>query len=57
LTPKPGSWLNPVELWFSALARRILKRGDFCSAQDFETRLLDYLEVYNTHQAHPYRWT
>lgn len=56
-TPKHGSWLNQVELWLSVLARRFLKRGNFCSAQDFETRLCDYLEVYNTHAAHPYRWT
>jgi hypothetical protein len=56
-TPKHGSWLNQVELWFSVLARRFLKRGDFCSAQDFTTRLEDYLEVYNTQHAHPYRWT
>jgi hypothetical protein len=56
-TPKHGSWLNQVELWFSVLARRFLKRGDFDSAHDFETRLDDYLEIYNTHHAHPYRWT
>ena len=56
-TPKHGSWLNQVELWFSVLARRFLKRGDYDSAQDFDTRLSDYLEVYNTHHAHPYRWT
>jgi hypothetical protein len=56
-TPKHGSWLNQVELWFSVLARRFLKRGDFASAHAFETRLADYLEVYNTSQAHPYRWT
>jgi DDE superfamily endonuclease len=56
-TPKHGSWLNQVELWFSVLARRLLKRGDYASVQDFDTRLADYLEVYNTHHAHPYRWT
>ena len=56
-TPKHGSWLNQVELWFSVFARRFLKRGDFDSAQDFETRLCEYLEIYNTHHAHPYRWT
>jgi hypothetical protein len=56
-TPKHGSWLNQVELWFSVLARRFLKRGDYASAQDFDTRLSEYLEVYNTHHAHPYRWT
>ena len=54
-TPKHGSWLNQVELWFSVLARRVLKRGDCCSAQDFDARLCDFLEVYNTHTAHPYR--
>jgi len=56
-TPKHGSWLNQVELWLSVLARRFLKRGDCRSPQDFATRLEDYLEVYNTHHAHPYRWT
>jgi hypothetical protein len=56
-TPKHGSWLHQVEWWFSVLARRFLKRGDFASAHDFATRLDDSLEVYNTHYAHPYRWT
>jgi len=56
-TPKHGAWLNQVEWWFGVLARRFLKRGDFGSVEDFATRLGDYLEVYNTHHAHPYRWT
>jgi hypothetical protein len=56
-TPKHGSWLNQVELWFSVLARRFLNRGDFDSAHAFATRLADYVEVYNTHHAPPYRWT
>jgi hypothetical protein len=55
--PKHGSWLNQVELWFSVFARRFLKRGDVRCAQDFATRLSDYLAIYNTHHAHPYRWT
>jgi DDE superfamily endonuclease len=56
-TPKHGSWLNQVELWFSTLARRWLKRGDFASAEDFIARLQAYMDDYNTHRAHPYRWT
>jgi DDE superfamily endonuclease len=56
-TPTHGSWLNQVELWFSVLARRFLKRGDFNSMADFEARLLGYLDDYNRHHAHPYRWT
>jgi transposase len=56
-TPTHGSWLNQVELWFSVLARRFLKRGDFASATEFEQRLTAYLETYNAREKHPYRWT
>jgi hypothetical protein len=56
-TPKHGSWLNQVELWFSTLARRWLRRGDFASAEEFVERLRVYLDHDNVHQAHPYRWT
>jgi hypothetical protein len=57
LTPTHGAGLNQVEWWLSVLARRFLKRGDFDAAQAFATCLSDYLEVYNTHHAPPYRWT
>jgi transposase len=56
-TPKHGSWLNQVELWFSVLSRRFLRRGDFAGAAEFTARLLRFLEEYNDHHAHPYRWT
>ena len=56
-TPTHGSWLNQVELWFSVLSRRFLRRGDFASPAEFERRLRAYLDEYNAHQAHPYRWT
>ena len=56
-TPTYSSWLNQVELWFSVLARRFLKRGDFASATEFEQRLTAYLEAYNAREKHPYRWT
>jgi DDE superfamily endonuclease len=56
-TPKHGSWLNQVELWFSTLARRWLQRGDFASTRDFVTRFQVYMADYNTYRAHPYRWT
>ena len=54
---KSGSWLNQVELWFSVLSRRFLRRGDFGSPEEFERRLGAFLEDYNAHHAHPYRWT
>jgi hypothetical protein len=56
-TPKHGSWLNQVELWFSVLSRRLLRRGDFAGVAEFEYRLQAFLEEYNWRHAHPYRWT
>lgn len=56
-TPKHGSWLNQVELWFGVFARRFLKRGEFRSAEEFEDRLRRFLDDYNASYAHPYRWT
>jgi hypothetical protein len=56
-TPKHGSWLNQVELFFGVLQRRFLARGEFKSAEEFEQRLTAYLEDYNARYAHPYRWT
>jgi hypothetical protein len=56
-TPLHGSWLNQVELFFSVLRRKLLKRGDFASAAAFEERVRARLERDNREQAHPYRWT
>src|SRR5215469_15203756 len=56
-TPKHGSWLNQVELWFSVLSRRFLRRGDFTGVAEFTYRLRAFLEEYNGCHAHPYRWT
>jgi transposase len=56
-TPIHGSWLNQVELFFSVVGRRFLRRGDFASAEEFERRLFRWLEEYNERHAHPYRWT
>jgi DDE superfamily endonuclease len=56
-TPKHGSWLNQVEIWFSVLARRVLRRGDFVSKADLARKVLAYITYYNAHKAQPYRWT
>lgn len=56
-TPIHGSWLNQVELFFSVLSRKLLKRGDFAGAEEFERRMREWLDRYNSEQAHPYRWT
>jgi DDE superfamily endonuclease len=56
-TPKPGSWLNQIELGFGVWQRRVIRRGNFRSKADLTRKILDYIVYYNLHLAHPYRWT
>ena len=55
-TPKHASWLNQVEIFFSILARRLLKRGAFTSEQDLAQQMLAFVETYNQ-TARPFNWT
>jgi transposase len=54
--PKHTSWLNQIEIWFSILVRRLLKRGSFTSVEDLRTRILAFITYYNQ-TAKPFRWT
>lgn len=56
-TPKHASWLNQVEIWFSILARRLLKRASFSSRANLRQRILQFIEYFNETMAKPFRWT
>lgn len=56
-TPKHTSWLNQVEIWFSILARRLLKRASFTSVEELEKRILAFIEYFNATLAKPFKWT
>ena len=56
-TPRHASWLNQVEIWFSILARRALKRASFSSIEDLKQRLLDFIKYFNAVLAKPFKWT
>ncbi len=56
-TPKHTSWLNQVEIWFSILVRRLLKRASFTSLEDLEQQLLDFIQYFNETMAKPFKWT
>lgn len=56
-TPKHTSWLNQVEIWFSLLARRLLKRASFTSVEELEKRVLAFIEYFNATLAKPFKWT
>jgi transposase len=55
-TPSHASWLNQVELFFSILARRLLKRGEFASVEDLVGKVMAFIVDYNR-TATPFRWT
>ncbi len=56
-TPKHASWMNQVEIWFSILARKVLKRGSFTSVSDLVVKVLAFVEYFNRTMAKPYRWS
>ena len=56
-TPKHTSWLNQIELWFSILGRRLLKRGHFTSVEDLRERILAFMAYFNKTMAKPFKWT
>ena len=56
-TPKHCSGLNQVEIWFSILSRRLLKRGSFASTEALNQRILAFIAFFNETLAKPFRWT
>ena len=56
-TPKHASWMNQIEIWFSILVRKVLKRGNFISADDLKRKVLAFIEYYNRTMAKPFKWT
>ena len=56
-TPKHASWMNQIEIWFSILVRKVLKRGNFISVDDLKRKVLAFIEYYNRTMAKPFKWT
>jgi transposase len=55
--PTHGSWLNQVEIWFSILSRKCLRRANVRSTQDLRDLIHRFIKTWNTHFAHPFDWT
>jgi len=56
-TPKHSSWLNQIEIWFSILVRKLLRRGNFTSKQHLQQRIESFIAHFNATMAKPFRWT
>ncbi len=47
---------EPVEIWFSILVRRVIKRGNFRSVDALQERILAFVAYFNQ-TAKTFRWT
>lgn len=56
-TPKHTSWLNQIEIWFSILVKRLLKRSSFSSLEELEQRINGFIDFFNRQMAKPFKWT
>jgi transposase len=55
--PAHGSWLNPVEICFSILSRKCLRRASLRATQDLRDLIPRVIKTWTTHFAHPFDWT
>jgi transposase len=56
-TPKHGSWLNMVEIWFGILGQKCLKYNSSKYIDELIDFINDFIATWNQHFAHPFNWT
>lgn len=56
-TPKHSSWLNQIEIWFSILVRKLIRRGNFLSTENLKGKINNFIKFFNETMAKPFRWT
>lgn len=54
-TPKHASWLNTVEIFFSILTKRLLRRGEFTSREHLAKKIIKFITHYSR-TSKPFRW-
>ena len=56
-TPKHASWMNQIEIWFSILSKKLLRRSSFTSTDELTSKLLAFIDYFNLTMAKPFKWT
>jgi transposase len=54
--PTNASWLDQLEIWFSLLQRKLLQPNHFCSLDELEQAIQDFITYYNQ-TAKPLKWS
>jgi hypothetical protein len=55
-TPKHSSWLNQVEIWFSILVRKLLRRSSFKSLEDLRGKVPEFIDHFDRTMSKPIKW-
>jgi len=56
-TPRHASRLTQIEIWFSILARTLLKRASFTSKDELKATIEAFIAYFNETHAKPVKWT
>lgn len=56
-TPKHCSWMNQIEIWFSILSKKLLKRLNCTSVNSLKNRVLEFISYFNKNMAKPFKWS
>jgi transposase len=56
-TPKHGSWLNQIEIWFGILTRSALRHRSFADVRALTNAIYAFTKHWNAVLAHPFEWT
>ena len=56
-TPKHGSWLNQVEIWFGILTSQALRHRSFANVAHLTRAIYQFSRHWNHALAHPFEWT
>jgi hypothetical protein len=55
--PKHTSWLNQIEIVFGIVMRKVVRRGNFTSVADLQSKLTAFFKYFNDVFAKPFNWT
>ena len=49
--------MNQIEIWFSILSRRLLRRSSFISTEQLADQIRKFIDYFNATLAKPFKWT
>lgn len=55
-TPTYSSWLNQVEIWFSIITNKCIRRGSFSSVADMVKKIMAFIKLHNK-DCKPFHWS